>query len=280
MTASLRVGNALFCWGQRTYVMGILNVTPDSFSGDGVYLDPRRAAERARELERAGADIIDVGGESTRPGHVPVPLEEELRRVLPALDAVLEAVRVPVSIDTRKAAVARAALARGARILNDVSGLEGDPEMPAVAARAEAVIVMAGASPMRSTAPDVVERVRADLVRSLCLARVAGVAAERIIIDPGFGFGKVWQENLVLLRRLGELRDLGLPMLVGLSRKSVIARVLGAEPPHRLEANAVLTALAIAGGADIVRVHDVREMAAAARLADAVLRGPPSEARA
>lgn len=280
MSTTLTIGGTTFCWGQRTYVMGILNVTPDSFSGDGVYLDPLRAAERACELERAGADIIDIGGESTRPGHVPVPLDEELRRVLPALDAVLQAVRVPVSIDTRKAAVAHAALERGARILNDVSGLEGDPEMPAVAARAEAVIVMAGASPVRSTAPDVVERVRADLLRSLCLARTAGVASERLIIDPGFGFGKVWQENLILLRRLSELRDLGLPMLVGLSRKSTIVRVLGAERPHRIEANAALTALAIAGGADIVRVHDVREMAAAARLADAVVRGPPLEARA
>jgi dihydropteroate synthase len=258
--------------------MGILNVTPDSFSGDGVYLDPKRAVERALALQAAGADVIDLGGESTRPGHTLVAINEELRRVMPSLEAVLAAVSVPVSIDTRKAAVARAAIDIGARMVNDISGLQADPAMPDEAAGAEAVVLMAGAMPDASTAADVVVRVREDLARALETAADAGVPRERVILDPGFGFGKRWFENLELLRRLGELRDLALPLLAGLSRKSTIARVVGDEPAHRSEANAALTALAIAGGAQMIRVHDVAEMVAAARLTDAVVRGvPPAE---
>ena len=270
---------SLFPWGNRTFVMGILNVTPDSFSGDGVYLDPQRAAQHAVALQAAGADVIDLGGESTRPGHTLVAIEEELRRVLPALEAVLATVSVPVSIDTRKAAVARAALDLGARVVNDITGLQADPAMPDEAAGAEAVLLMAGAMPQASTAADVVARVREDLSRALQTADDAGVPRERLILDPGFGFGKRWFENLDLLRRLGELRDFELPLLVGLSRKSTIARVIGDEPEHRIEANATLTALAIAGGAQLIRVHDVAEMVAAARLADAVVRGVPHEER-
>lgn len=281
MNGALRLGDTALVWGSRTYLMGILNVTPDSFSGDGVYLDPARAVERALSLEAAGADLIDIGGESTRPGYAPVPVEEELRRVLPSLEAVAAAVRVPVSIDTRKAAVARAALGCGARIVNDISGLHHDGELAALVARSgAAVVLMAGAHEGRSLDEDVVVRVRRDLDASLRIACAAGVPRARIVLDPGFGFGKTWRENLALLRRLPELRDLGLPLLVGLSRKSTIARVLGSEAEHRVPANAALTALAIAGGAEIVRVHDVAEMLAAARMADAVVRNSDAEDRA
>jgi dihydropteroate synthase len=262
-----------FAWGSRTLLMGIINVTPDSFSGDGVYLDPARAAARARALQAEGADCIDLGGESTRPGHAPIALDEELRRVLPSLEAVLAVVTVPVSIDTRKAAVARAALDLGASVVNDISGLLADPAMADEAAGADGVVLMAGAMPNASQQADVVQRVHNDWRRALQAAQDAGVPRERLILDPGFGFGKRWFENLELLRRLRELQTNGLPLLAGLSRKSTIARVLGDEPAYRAEANATLTALAIAGGAQMVRVHDVAGMAAVCRLADAVLRG-------
>jgi dihydropteroate synthase len=273
---ALRIGDHEFVWGSRTYLMGIVNATPDSFSGDGVGLDVAAARARAVALAEAGADIIDLGGESTRPGHTPVDVGEELRRVLPALEAIVAAVSVPVSIDTRKAAVARAALARGAALVNDVSGLCADAEMAAVVREAgvPALLMARGAGRQ----DDVIARVRSDLDESLALAAAHGIPRERLLIDPGFGFGKDWRMNLALLGRLRELHGYGLPIVAGLSRKSTIARVLGAGMGRSLEANAALTTLAIAGGAEIVRVHDVAQMRIVARMADAVVRGAPAEA--
>jgi dihydropteroate synthase len=270
---ALRLGDSTLEWRRRTYIMGIVNVTPDSFSGDGVAFDVRRAVERATQLERAGADIIDIGGESTRPGHNPVPSDEELRRVLPALRAIASAVSVPISIDTRKAAVAHAAVEAGAALVNDVSGFLADPHMAStVRSLGVPAVLMARGHSRRA---DVLARIQADLDESLAQARGAGVDEAMLIVDPGFGFGKDWRDNLELLRRLPEIRSrYAFPLLVGLSRKSVIRHVLGSEVQHRVPANAALTALAIAGGADIVRVHDVEAMSAAVRLADAVIRGP------
>ena len=258
-------------WGRRTYVMGILNITPNSFSGDGLIGATDTLVERARQLVADGADVLDIGGESTRPGHTPVSVEEELRRVLPAIQAIAKAIDVPISIDTSKAAVADAALQAGASIINDVRGLTADPEMVAVAARTKCPVVI-----MHDLKIESAERLIPDITRELSLrierALSAGVAWENIVIDPGFGFGKTADLNLTLLRRLRELTALGRPILAGTSRKSTIGKVLGVEPGDRIEGTAATVALAIANGADIVRVHDVRQMARVARMADAVVR--------
>lgn len=259
-------------WGKRTYVMGIINVTPDSFSGDGLAGQLDAVVERAQAMVEAGADLIDVGGESTRPGHTPVPAEEELRRVIPAIRALAQAITVPISIDTSKAIVAEAALKAGASIINDVRGLQADPDMAPLAARAGVPVII-----MHDRKIESAERLIPDIVRELARriehALAAGIAWERIIIDPGFGFGKTPDLNLLLLRRLRELTALGRPILVGTSRKSMIGHVLGTPPEDRLEGTAATVALAIANGADIVRVHDVPQMVRVARMTDAVVRG-------
>jgi|UniRef100_A0A7C1X2K6 dihydropteroate synthase len=260
-------------WGRRTFVMGIINVTPDSFSGDGLIDRLDEVVRRARAMAEAGADILDVGGESTRPGHIPVPAEEELRRVIPAIRAIREALPdVPISVDTNKAVVAEAALAAGATMINDVRGLAGDPDMPAVAARAGVpVVIMHDLEIQR--ADELVPRLIRDLAIRIERALAAGVRWEHIIVDPGFGFGKEPELNLLLLRRLRDLTVLGRPILVGTSRKRTIGYVLGTPPEDRLEGTAATVALSIANGADIVRVHDVREMVRVVRMTDAVVRG-------
>ncbi len=260
----------MFEWGSRTYVFGILNVTPDSFSGDGI-LDPELALAQALRLKEEGADVIDVGGESTRPGHLPVEANEELRRVEPVVRA-LAARDLLVSIDTRKAVVARRAVALGARIVNDVSGL-ADPEMASVLAEAGARVILMDNRDVRD-ARDPVGAVRDDLAELVERATRAGIARERIVLDPGFGFGKGPRENLAVLGELERLRDLGRPLLVGTSRKSTIGKALGDLPlEERLEGTAATVAIAIANGADAIRVHDVREMVRVARMADAIVRG-------
>ncbi|MFN3338048.1 MAG: dihydropteroate synthase, partial [Thermomicrobium sp.] len=228
---------------------------------------------RARAMVEAGADLLDVGGESTRPGHVPVLAEEELRRVIPAIRAIREALpEVPISIDTNKAVVAEAALAAGATMINDVRGLAGDPDMPAVAAQAGVpVVIMHDLEIQR--ADELVPRLIRDLAIRIERALAAGVRWEHIIVDPGFGFGKEPELNLLLLRRLRDLTVLGRPILVGTSRKRTIGYVLGTPPEDRLEGTAATVALSIANGADIVRVHDVREMVRVVRMTDAVVRG-------
>ncbi len=270
----MTIGGRQFRWGERTYVMGIVNCTPDSFAGDGLGYDTAAAVRRALQMREDGADIVDVGGESTRPGYEPVPAEEEMRRVLPVLRALARELDIPVSIDTAKAEVAQAALEAGACLVNDVTGLKGDPAMARVVAEyGVPAVVMHNqrGRPFR----DVVADVLAGWQESLQVAAEAGVPPDRVILDPGFNFGWRPEHALEMLRRLGDLRRAsGRPLLVGTSRKSTIGLVLGGLPPEeRLEGTAATVALAIAQGADIVRVHDVREMARVARMADAIVRG-------
>ncbi len=270
--STTQIGGRSFLWGERTYVMGILNVTPDSFSGDGLGADVAAAVARARTFATDGVDLIDVGGESTRPGHTPVSAEEERRRTIPVVDAVAGSVDVPLSIDTSKSEVAEAALAAGAAMINDVWGLKRDSRLAEVAAATGATMVLMhnqDDTAYRDLVPEVVE----SLGRSVDAAVSAGVLRSRIVVDPGIGFGKTAEQNLELLRRLGELRQLGLPILVGTSRKSTIGAVLELPVDERLEGTAATVAVAIANGADIVRVHDVREMARVARMTDAIVRG-------
>jgi dihydropteroate synthase len=269
-------------WGQRTYVMGVINVTPDSFSGDGIVeetLTPdaiaTRAVALAQQFVAEGATMIDVGGESTRPNFAPIPVERELARVLPVIQALNAALpkEVMISIDTYKAEVARQALDIGACIINDIWALRHDPTMAALASERDVpIVLMANMRGYRKH--EIVSDVVRFLANSIDLALEAGIAWERIIVDPGIGFGTTPEENLTLLRRLGELRALGRPILLGTSRKSTIGLVLGGLPAsERLEGTAATIALGIAQGADIVRVHDVHEMMRVVKISDAVVRG-------
>ena len=259
-------------WGRRTYIMGVINVTPDSFSGDGLEGDVNAAVEQAVRFEGEGADFIDIGAESTRPGHRPVPEDLEIARLLPPLEAVAARVSLPISVDTWKSGVARAAMAAGARIINDVWGLRGDPEMAAVAAETKAGLVL-----MHNQAghryDDLLEDVYAALHRSAETAISAGANPNAIVVDPGIGFGKTADQNLEVLRSLRRFKKLGFPLMVGTSRKSTIGRLLDLPPEQRVEGTAATVALAIAEGADMVRVHDVREMVRVCRVSDAIVRG-------
>jgi dihydropteroate synthase len=263
-------------WGRRTAIMGILNLTDDSFSGDGLDGDATRAAAQARRFVDEGADILDIGGESTRPGHLPVTVEEEMRRVLPAVAAVSAAVRVPISIDTRKPAVARAALAAGAHMLNDVEAtLDGAPMFRLAAERGVPIVIMH--NKREAVYGELLDEVIASLKTACASASALGVPEAHQIIDPGIGFGKTGAHNLLILRELRKLTTLGRPLLVGPSRKRFLGAILGAEAQDRLEGTAAAVALAIAGGADMVRVHDVRAMARVAKVADAICRdGEPT----
>jgi len=273
---STRIGRRTFTWGTRTFVMGIVNVTPDSFSGDGLLAagQPVEAAVRlAGSMADAGADILDIGGESSRPGHATVSAEDELARVIPVIRAVREVLAdIPISIDTTKPVVAAAAIDAGANLVNDVWGVVEDDALARLAAeRRLPIVLMHNRAEARYTTllPEIV----ADLQRAIERALSAGIAWDDIVVDPGFGFGKTAEHNLALLRDLGSLAILGRPILIGTSRKSTLGRVLDLPPDQRLEATLATTALAIASGADIVRVHDVRENVRAARMADAVVRG-------
>jgi dihydropteroate synthase len=265
--------------GGRTLVMGILNVTPDSFSDGGKFPDAAAAVEHGRRLLADGADIVDVGGESSRPGAAPVPEEEELRRVVPVVEGLAREKGAVISVDTCKARVAEEAVAAGAAIINDISALRSDPRMAEVAARTGAGVVlmhMKGTPKDMQENPaygDVVGEIAAFLAGRGEAARRAGVSGEAIAYDPGIGFGKTPAHNLELVRRLAEFRGLGGPILVGPSRKSFIGAVLDLPPAGRLEGTAAVVALAVAGGADVVRVHDVREMVRVAKVADAIVRG-------
>jgi dihydropteroate synthase len=266
----LRPGSA-FPWGSLTLVMGIINVTPDSFSGDGV-TDVETAVDQARRMLADGADILDVGGESSRPGHLPISEAEEMQRVLPVVRKLVSECEVPVSIDTWKPAVARAAVEAGASMINDIWGLKRGAEKAEIAAASGTFLVLMH-NQDTTEYDDLVSDVIASLKASVAIAREAGVRPEQLIIDPGFGFGKTWEQNLELMRRLGELKALELPILVGTSRKSTIGIVLGLPVEDRLEGTAATVAATIANGADIVRVHDVRAMARVARMTDAIVRG-------
>jgi dihydropteroate synthase len=257
-------------------LMGVVNVTPDSFSDGGLYLDPARAIEHGEELERSGAAILDVGGESTRPGAAEVSAEEELRRVVPVISRLATG-QAEVSVDTSKSAVAAAALDAGATIVNDVTALRGDPEMAALCAeRGPTVILMHMAGNPRTMQrdpvyDDVVEDVGRFLSERVEAAVAAGVAEERIWLDPGIGFGKTAEHNLELLRRLSELRRLGRPLVVGTSRKSFIGKLDGSGAGERLGGTIASSVLAASEGADVLRVHDVAEMAEAMTVAAAIL---------
>ena len=277
----MRIGPRLFEWGTRTYVMGIVNVTPDSFSGDGLLAAVgadgatlETAVAQARRMVEEGADILDVGGESTRPGHDTVPAAEEAARVLPVIAAIHAALPdVPISVDSAKQSVADAAIAAGASLINDVWGTSTDDAMARVAvARGVPMVVMHNrAEPLYE---DFAAELIADLRAALDRAVAAGVPLGNLIVDPGFGFGKTPEHNLAAMRELPALRRLGRPVLLGTSRKSTLGRVLGGLPvEERLEATLATTALGIAGGVDIVRVHDVRANVRAALVADAICRG-------
>jgi len=257
-------------------LMGVVNVTPDSFSDGGLYLDPAAAISHGEDLARAGAAILDVGGESTRPGAEEVAEGEELRRVVPVIEGLVRS-GAEISVDTSKAAVAAAALDAGAMIVNDVTALRGDVEMAALCADRGATVVlmhMLGTPPTMQRDPvyaDVVDEVKAFLAERVEAAVAAGIAAERIWLDPGIGFGKTAEHNLELLRRLGELRELGRPLVVGTSRKSFIGRVDGSDAGERLGGTIASSVLAAAEGADVLRVHDVAEVGQAMAVAGAIL---------
>ena len=258
-------------WGRRTYVMGVINVTPDSFSGDGVGSNVQAAVDLALRFEAEGADFLDVGAESTRPGHAPVAEEEEVARLMPALEAIASRVSIPISVDTSKSAVARAALEAGACIINDVWGLQADAGMAAVAAERGAGLILMH-NQRGHYYDDLMEGITSGLTQSVNAALAAGVARDNLIVDPGIGFGKTADQNLEVLRNLRRIKELGFPLLVGTSRKSTIGRLLNLPPEERVEGTAATVALAIAGGADVVRVHDVREMVRVCRVSDAVVR--------
>ena len=272
-----RCGNTEFHWGRRTYVMGIINISPDSFSGDGLGADIETVSRQAARFVADGADILDIGGESTRPNHRPVSAEEEIRRVIPAIERLAEEVSLPISIDTGKASVARRAVEAGASIINDVWGLKQDPLIAAAAAAAGVPFVFTSNQRSQVCKSDIMTEISQDLKRGITRLEKAGVSKENIIIDPGIGFGKSLAQNLEIIRRLAELKALGKPILLGTSRKSVIGLVLDLPPEQRLEGTAATIAIGIANGADIVRVHDVRQMARVCRMSDAIIRSDDGE---
>lgn len=293
----LRVKGKSLAWGERTFVMGILNITPDSFSGDGLLAGEvekmgegdrlARIREQARDFVASGADILDVGGESTRPGSSPVSAAEEIERVVPVIRALARELDALISVDTYKAEVAAEALKAGAHIVNDVWGLKADPQLASlVAADRVPMILMHNRSSWAHAElkerlggryvgvpyEDLLEDVKRELLESVKLAHQSGVSDEQIILDPGIGFGKTVEQNLELLDRTNEIRELGYPVLVGPSRKSFIGYTLNLPPDQRLEGTAAAVAVAIVRGADIVRVHDVEFMSRVVRMTDAIVR--------
>ncbi len=266
-----------FClnFGQKTYTMGILNITPDSFSDGGEYFDSNKAYERVLNLINKGADIIDIGAESSRPGSDPVDEKEEWRRLEPLLKNICNKLEKPISLDTYKSSVAEKALELGVEIINDISGLN-DPKMAHVIAKHKAYVVimhMKGTPKTMQDNPsyiDVVVEVKKDLEKSIKIALDAGIEKNKIILDPGIGFGKRFEDNLALLNRLEDLRVLGYPILVGASRKRFIGEILDAQVEERLEGSLAVATIASIKGADILRVHDVEETVKVLKVADAI----------
>jgi dihydropteroate synthase len=300
----LTIKDHTFAWGERTYVMGILNVTPDSFSGDGLLEGGgsrsfhvgqgdslSRSLEQARRFVEAGVDILDVGGESTRPGSQPISPQEEIERVVPVIGAIAHTFDVLISIDTYKAEVAEAALEAGAHMVNDVWGLRADPDLaPLVARKGVPIILMhnrsswvhaqikerLGGRYVGVPYENLIEDIRRELLESVDLAHAAGIPDECIILDPGIGFGKTVEQNLELLDRVDEICDLGYPVLIGPSRKSFIGYTLDLPPDQRLEGTTAAVVVGIVRGADIVRVHDVEFVSRVVRMADAIVRRRPA----
>jgi len=290
-SSSLQIGSFTFNWGSRTYVMGILNVTPDSFSGDGIIskgdvVDV--AVEQARDFLSSGADILDVGGESTRPGSAPVNADDEIERVIPIIHALHKNFsKAIISIDTYKAQVAEEAIKVGAHIVNDVWGLRADDGLASVAAKYKTPVILMhnrsnpvsvevrekfGNAYVGAEYQNLLEDVKRELMNCVALAQNAGIAESHIVLDPGIGFGKTREHNLELINRLDEIRELGYPILLGTSRKSFIGFTLDLSADQRVEGTAATVAVGIARGADIIRVHDVKEMARVAKMTDAIVR--------
>ncbi len=297
MQPSLTVHGKRLEWGSRTYVMGILNLTPDSFSGDGLLqkysyetgIDStlERIVEKSKGLVENGADILDIGGESTRPGAEQVSAEEELERVIPVISALSSMVDAILSIDTYKAVVAEEAIKHGAHLVNDIWGLHADPQLATVVARNKVPVILMhnrsswahaeikeklGGRYVGIPYENLIEDVKRELMESVSIARSAGIPIENIIIDPGIGFGKSVEQNLELIDRLDEFRSLGYPVLIGPSRKSFIGYTLDLPPDQRLEGTAAAVAIGIARGADLIRVHDIPYMVRVARMSDAIVR--------
>jgi dihydropteroate synthase len=280
---ALKLPSGSLVLGECTLIMGVLNVTPDSFSDGGEFLDPQKAVEHALKMQAAGADLLDIGGETTKPGSEATPVDEELRRVIPVLQGLRAVLKVPVSIDTRKSEVAEAAIRSGAQLINDVSGLKHDPRLTEIAARYRVPLIlmhMRGEPQTMQNGPfarDVIKDVTRGWHASIKVARAAGVPKSQIILDPGIGFGKSFAQNYELLQKLPALARLGYPLLVGASRKGFLGATLARDgkslpPEERLWATAAAVSASILGGAHMVRVHDVAEMVQVARVADCVLR--------
>jgi len=272
--SATRIGRAEFRWGERTYIMGICNLSPDSFSGDGLGSDIEATLAQAQRMVTEGADIIDIGGESTKPGKEPLPaddIDDELRLVIPAIERLAAEIKVPISIDTYKYGVARRALDAGAAMINDIWALRRDPRLAPLAAERGVPLIMM--SNQRDAPVDhIMPAIITDLKRAIQQATAAGVPQYNIIVDPGIGFGKSLEQNLEIVRRLAELKTLGEPVLLGSSRKSMIGQVLDLPADQRLEGTAATVAIGIANGADIVRVHDVKQMVRVCRMSDAITR--------
>lgn len=271
MSGSLKIGNKLWEWGKRTYIMGILNVTPDSFSDGGSFYYPEAALRHAVQMAGEGADIIDVGGESTRPGFTSLSAEDEIARIIPVVKSLTQEANLLVSVDTYKAQTADAAIKAGAHMINDIWGLKYDRDMAAVIAGGGVTVCIMHNRNDRDY-KNLMEDVLRDLSKSIEIAKKAGIGDENIIIDPGIGFAKTYEQNLEVLRNLEMLKKLGYPILLGVSRKSVIGRTLGLDVHNRLEGTLAITAAGIMKGTDIVRVHDVLQNARAAAMIDAIAR--------
>ncbi len=263
----------MFEYGKKTYIMGILNVTPDSFSDGGNYTNIEIAVKHAKEMIDDGADIIDVGGESTRPGHKFVSAEEEISRISPVIKILKENIDVPISIDTYKSQVAEEALKLGVDMVNDVWGLTYDEDMADVIGKYDASVCIMHNQEGTEYEKDIIESIKEFLENSIEKALKAGVKKEKIVLDPGIGFGKTFEQNLEVLKRLNELKTLGYPILLGTSRKSVLGNIVGGEPKERVEATVATTVSGIRDGVEIVRVHDVKENLQAAKIADKLYRG-------
>lgn len=265
----MKIGSREFDIGKRTYIMGILNITPDSFSDGGRFNDIGRALKRVEEMLEEGMDILDIGGESTRPGYVQVPEEEEISRILPVLEAVKKNFEVPISLDTCKSGVAKAGIAAGADLINDIWGLKYDSHMAGVIAEHQTACCLMH-NRKEADYSDFLEEMQRDLEDSLKLAESAGIAKEKIILDPGVGFGKTYENNLQAIRHLDRLQALGFPVLLGVSRKSVVGLTLGLPVNERLEGSLAAAVAGVMKGCSFLRVHDVKEHVRAVRMAEAI----------
>ncbi|TCT13971.1 dihydropteroate synthase [Natranaerovirga pectinivora] len=269
---TIKCGNKTFQFGTKTYIMGILNITPDSFSDGGNYFELYKAIEHANEMIKEGADIIDVGGESTRPGADEVDVKTELKRVLPIVEKLVAEVNIPISVDTYKAEVAEKVLEAGAHMINDVWGLQREPQIANIVAKYNVPVVIMHNQKGTEYKTDIMESIKEFLKKSIQIAKTAGIQEENIIVDPGLGFGKNFEQNIEVMSRLGELNELGYPILLGTSRKSMIGKILDLEPKARVEGTLSTTVMGIIQGVDMVRVHDIKENFRTIKVTDKIVR--------